>query len=67
MSEAKYNVGDTVTLNSGGPVMTVQAARQHTGNTGELEFTGSYTCQWFSGKKLESGIFPEESLKEVTE
>jgi uncharacterized protein YodC (DUF2158 family) len=25
-------------------------------------FTGEYKCQWFSGKKLDNGIFPEESL-----
>ncbi|MCD7986807.1 MAG: YodC family protein [Klebsiella quasipneumoniae] len=24
--------------------------------------TGEYKCQWFSGKKLDHGVFPEESL-----
>jgi uncharacterized protein YodC (DUF2158 family) len=27
--------------------------------------TSNYTCQWFAGKKLESGRFPESSLKPV--
>jgi uncharacterized protein YodC (DUF2158 family) len=24
-----------------------------------------YTCQWFAGKKLESGRFPADSLEQV--
>jgi uncharacterized protein YodC (DUF2158 family) len=47
-----YSKGDTVQLKSGGPVMTV---------AGEESGSG-IRCQWFGGKKLESGNFPVESL-----
>ena len=56
-----YNIGDIVRLKSGGPDMTVRD-----------EFVPStsrtvdyYTCQWFAGKKLESGRFPPDSLEVV--
>lgn len=50
----KFIVGDIVKLKSGGPEMTVQRERD-----------SYYTCQWFAGKKLESGVFPEGSLEKV--
>lgn len=53
----RFVVGDIVKLKSGGPDMTVRAAPTDLGR--------SYTCQWFAGKKLEQGHFPEESLEEV--
>ncbi|MEI8668854.1 DUF2158 domain-containing protein [Pseudoalteromonas sp. B131b] len=46
--------GDIVKLKSGGPDMTVQGK----GIVG-------FKCQWFAGKKLERGDFPEESLEMV--
>lgn len=51
-----FNTGDIVKLKSGGPEMTVQKelAENH------------FRCQWFAGKKLESGPFPEGSLVLVT-
>ncbi|MCC8628870.1 YodC family protein [Xanthomonas vesicatoria] len=56
----KYSVGEIVKLRSGGPDMTVQevpvAGSQHKNH---------YRCQWFAGKKLESGSFQEESLELV--
>lgn len=52
----KFEIGALVELNSGGPVMTVRASDQTTA-----------TCQWFSGKKLESGSFALASLKAVKE
>lgn len=51
---AKFAVGDVVKLKSGGPDMTVRNLPS--------ELTKTYTCQWFAGKKLESGHFAEESL-----
>jgi uncharacterized protein YodC (DUF2158 family) len=48
----EWNRGDLVQLKSGGPVMTVQ----------ERLSSPSYRCQWFAGKKLESGVFPTEAL-----
>jgi uncharacterized protein YodC (DUF2158 family) len=53
----KFKIGDIVQLKSGGPEMTVQGVPGST--------TSSYRCQWFAGKKLESGTFQEESLKTV--
>ena len=53
-------VGDQVELKSGGPTMTVREI--------DLDFQGKvrgYRCQWFSGKKLEGGHFPHDSLKSV--
>ncbi|MGB5115737.1 MAG: DUF2158 domain-containing protein [Providencia rettgeri] len=68
MSEAKYKVGDKVKLNAGGPVMNVQQAhRTRDSGTGDYKFDGTYTCQWFAGKKLDSGKFPEASLDKVTD
>lgn len=62
-----FNVGDIVKLKSGGPDMTVQIIEKSSvGLSVELrEFNGYYTCQWFAGKKLEKGRFPEESLESV--
>lgn len=48
-----FSIGDIVQLNSGGPEMTTRT----TGTSGEAY------CQWFAGKKLESGKFPVDSLK----
>lgn len=47
----KFKTGDLVQLKSGGPVMTVK----------ERDSWG-YKCQWFAGKKLDIGSFPEDSL-----
>jgi uncharacterized protein YodC (DUF2158 family) len=57
-----YNIGDIVKLKSGGPEMTVRKVNT---NMSE-EFSGNYQCQWFAGKKLDSGVFPQESLVVVT-
>lgn len=64
MSEArepKYQIGDKVKLNVGGPDMAVKTI-----HTDHIEnFKGEYRCQWFAGKKLDWGDFPEESLVPV--
>lgn len=52
-NKPKYNVGDQVQLISGGPSMTIQRYDQ---------LHGGYRCQWFAGKKLDNGVFPEDSL-----
>ncbi|MEX9225380.1 YodC family protein [Providencia rettgeri] len=67
MSKAKYKVGDKVKLNAGGPVMNIQTVNQKYSGTGDFSFNGTYTCQWFAGKKLDSGTFPEASLDKVTD
>ena len=58
-----FNVGDIVKLKSGGPDMTVKELVTSIGSGG---FDGKYRCQWFAGKKLDNGVFPQESLVEVT-
>lgn len=59
----KFKIGDKVKLNVGGPDMAVESiVEERIGNRG---FTGNYRCQWFAGKKLDKGTFPEESLIEV--
>ena len=52
-----FVIGDIVKLKSGGPEMTVQ--------TQPAASATYYQCQWFAGKKLESGRFPENSLELV--
>ena len=56
--QTKYKVGDIVSLKSGGPDMTIKA-ESVSSSSGVI----TYTCQWFAGKKLESGSFPPESLE----
>ncbi|PHM69015.1 YodC family protein [Xenorhabdus kozodoii] len=57
-----YKLGDRVYLNSGGPEMTISDIELQIRTD---EFTGTYRCQWFGGKKLERGTFPEESLTQT--
>lgn len=52
-----FQVGQVVRLKSGGPDMTVRSVPS--------EHNQVYHCQWFAGKKLEGGPFPEESLVPV--
>lgn len=56
----KYAIGDIVKLNAGGPEMSIKETQP--GYPSSAKFFGSYRCQWFAGKKLDSGDFPEESL-----
>lgn len=52
----ELNIGDVVSLNSGGPLMTIKRRSENT----EVE------CQWFNGQELKSGAFEVRSLtKEV--
>jgi uncharacterized protein YodC (DUF2158 family) len=53
--EQNFEIGSIVTLKSGGPNMTVKSF-----NTPGAVW--QYTCQWFSGKKLEQGVFSQDSL-----
>jgi len=56
--QTKFKVGDIVRIKSGGPDMTV-----HSEHENSMTGTITYKCQWFAGKKLESGVFPPESLE----
>ena len=60
--KAVFEIGEIVKLKSGGPDMTVKDISTDF-QTGE--FLGKYRCQWFAGKKLDSGDFPQESLLKV--
>ncbi|ALO34504.1 hypothetical protein CMT41_07080 [Colwellia sp. MT41] len=57
--ENKFKVGDIVKIKSGGPDMTIQ--------TMPSQRNSYYYCQWFAGKKLEIGHFPEGSLELVAQ
>lgn len=57
MASTKFSVGNIVKLNSGGPDMTVKTVPEGTGTY--------FDCQWFAGKKLETGRFPADSLELV--
>ena len=52
-----FVIGNIVKLKSGGPEMTIRTVPDTA--------KGYYECQWFAGKKLESGRFPEDSLETV--
>ena len=54
-SNQEFKTGDMVKLISGGPTMTVK----------RIDYN-SVECQWFAGKKLESGYFPPDSLIRVS-
>lgn len=56
-SASKFVIGETVKLKSGGPDMSVRALPN--------PITNVYVCQWFAGKKLEQGSFPEDSIETV--
>jgi uncharacterized protein YodC (DUF2158 family) len=53
--QPKFNVGNIVQLKSDGPDMTVEHVPDRA--------TASYRCHWFAGKKLESGLFHEDTLR----
>jgi uncharacterized protein YodC (DUF2158 family) len=57
MAEQKFFTGQTVKLNSGGPLMTVMGTRAFGMNQ------DMYVCQWFSGKSHKQGEFPGQNLK----
>lgn len=50
-----FKVGEVVQLRSGGPEMTVS-------DTSVYSEPDHVRCQWFGGRKLETGKFPTASL-----
>ena len=58
----KFATGDIVVLKSGSPKMTVATLLDK-----QNIHPGYYACQWFSGKKLEYGQFPPDSLRAATQ
>jgi uncharacterized protein YodC (DUF2158 family) len=53
------NVGTTVKLKSGGPLMTVEEPNAHAGGKPVVK------CTWFDKGELKSGLFPAETLTET--
>jgi uncharacterized protein YodC (DUF2158 family) len=51
MEQHQFAVGETVKLNSGGEVMTVEAVG-----------TDAISCVWFNGKKVERSSFLPATL-----
>jgi uncharacterized protein YodC (DUF2158 family) len=62
MNESKFAKGEIVKLKSGGPEMTVD--RIHTNIYDQ--FSGKYSCKWFSGDELQEGDFDEETLEKAS-
>ena len=58
----KFKIGDIVYLVTGSPSMAVAEPLLEYKNGEGYIFQGNYKCQWFAGKKLDNGTFPEESL-----
>jgi uncharacterized protein YodC (DUF2158 family) len=58
MAKHSFKLGDIVQLKSGGPSMTVYEVDNDFGKP-------VVRCQWFAGKKLESGTFAVESIQPV--
>ena len=52
----EFKVGAIVKLKSGGPDKTVESWS---------DYYKTYACQWFAGKKLDTGRFNFESLELV--
>ena len=52
-----FNVGDTVKLKSGGPLMTVTNPSAHAGGKAVV------SCNWFDGSDIKGGVFPAETLE----
>lgn len=55
----KFKEGDIVKLKSGGPDMVIYHVPE------KKDSSKQYGCKWFAGKKLESGVFSEESISKV--
>lgn len=58
----KYQIGDIVKLNAGGPDMAISAISRARPLNKPSYFRGEYECQWFAGKKLDTGSFQEANL-----
>ncbi|GAB3643968.1 DUF2158 domain-containing protein [Spirosoma arcticum] len=56
--EDQIQVGKSVKLKIGSPVMTIRYVNP---------LNSTVTCQWFEGEKLQQGLFAVESLKIVAD
>ena len=53
---AEFEIGDTVQLKSGGPIMTIADIRDYSGSR-----DGAF-CEWFDGKEKKSAMFALRTL-----
>lgn len=57
----KFRIGDTVKLNSGGPLMTVQEITQQYDNGNPLD--GYHVrCKWFDKEDVKEASFDQDAL-----
>ncbi len=57
----QFNIGDTVELKSGGPLMTITG--QEKGNKGNQQVM----CTWFDREQnMKTGVFPVQAIQECT-
>lgn len=54
MNDTKFQIGDVVTLNSGGPLMTVET---------EEDSQGFVKCKWFNEKEIKFDFFLSNTIK----
>lgn len=61
--EPKFKIGDVVTLNSGGPQMTITVAENiHAVTRKKLPFKGIVTTMWFEENSKFEAKFPQDAL-----
>lgn len=58
---SKFKKGDTVRLNSGGPLMTIQEISQQYDNGKPLEGY-DIRCRWFIKDEIQEAWFDQEAL-----
>jgi len=58
----EFEIGDTVQLKSGGPVMTISNIGEYAGLSGP-----GASCDWFDGKEKKSRAFDLRTLKKFEE
>lgn len=61
MSQPKFNIGDVVQLNSGGPQMSVKEVIKNS-----IDDNISYSCQWLDKGNPKEAIFTENVLIKFT-
>ncbi|HCN49682.1 MAG TPA: DUF2158 domain-containing protein [Chryseobacterium sp.] len=66
MAKSNFEIGDIVTLKSGGPKMTIKEIKTReflfAGGSNELDVNKIKT-QWFEGSEIKSGEFSEPQLE----
>jgi len=61
--EPKFKIGDVVTLNSGGPQMTITVAENiHAVTRKKSPFKGIVTTMWFEENNKFEAKFPQDAL-----